>query len=130
MKATKETMKICNELYGSSHHRNNRANAFRHALWNYKISEKANEILKNDQKSTKWAKKVTFLYENVTKNDFLDQKMDIINNEFGRNLFLTKKFKNRTELINFIQNSAKKAQKIDKNTSFDEISENLTYISE
>ncbi len=130
LKATRETMSICNELFGNAHHGRNKENAFRHALWNYKISEAVNKKLKNDQKSVKWTEKVTNLYENVTKNAPNDQKMDILNNRIGRNIFLNRKFKNEAKLIDFLEEMIKNALKIDENGHFPEISEYLIYINE
>ena len=75
-------------LFGSRHHKSNKANAFRHALWNVLICQKTLKKTNNREKSVIWTKKVTDLYEKVTQNEFLDQLMDLHNNEIGRTLFL------------------------------------------
>ncbi|MDB4114171.1 hypothetical protein N9572_01455, partial [Flavobacteriaceae bacterium] len=38
--ATKKTLLICDTLYKQTHHKSNKANAFRHALWNVLICRK------------------------------------------------------------------------------------------
>ena len=76
LKATKDTFAICNQLYGNQHHKSNRANAFRHALWNVLICNKSVNTLKNKQKSVFWAQKVTDLYEKVTQNEPMDEAME------------------------------------------------------
>ncbi|QNJ97417.1 hypothetical protein ALE3EI_0842 [Constantimarinum furrinae] len=129
LKATKQTFSICNRLYGKAHHRGNKANAFRHALWNVLICQKTLKITKNDEKSEFWAKKVTDLYEKVTKNDPLDQAMDLHNNNIGRVVFRSKTFKNDTEIINFLQNMAENAQKVSKMNEIEDSEENLIYIA-
>lgn len=129
LKATKQTFSICNRLYGKAHHRSNKANAFRHALWNVLICQKTLKITKNDEKSEFWAKKVTDLYEKVTNNDPLDQAMDLHNNNIGRVVFRSKTFKNDTEIINFLQNMAENAQKVSKMIEIKDSEENLIYIA-
>jgi hypothetical protein len=86
--ATKKTLLICDTLYKHTHHKSNKANAFRHALWNVLICRKVMKYAQNKQKSVFWAQKVSDLYEKVTQNEILDQEMDLHNNTTGRILFL------------------------------------------
>ncbi len=51
IKVTRRTMSICDDMYGEAHHKNGKANAFRHALWNMLICNAANKIHKNEQKA-------------------------------------------------------------------------------
>jgi hypothetical protein len=114
IKATNETIKICDSLYGKEHHKSNAANAFRHALWNFILCSKTNKILKNEDKSAIWTEKVTNLYEKVTKNPIFDQVMDLHNNRIGRDLYLSKKDQKQEEIINLLQEMVKKANKFTK----------------
>ncbi len=82
-KATKQTLEICDSIYGKAHHKNGKANAFRHALWNVLICQKTLKITKNKDKSAFWAQKVTHLHEKLTKNEILDTAMDLHNNAVG-----------------------------------------------
>nr|WP_186991159.1 hypothetical protein [Constantimarinum furrinae] len=72
---------------------------------------------------------MTDLYEKVTKNDPLDQAMDLHNNNIGRVVFRSKTFKNDTEIINFLQNMAENAQKVSKMNEIEDSEENLIYIA-
>lgn len=98
LKATAQTIKVCNQLFGSDHHKNNPENAFRHALWNYLICEKCMKYSKSQDKVISWAKKFTDLHEHFSPNLELEMAMDLHNNEIGRILF-----QNRDKTLNFIQ---------------------------
>jgi Domain of unknown function (DUF6973) len=129
LKATKRTFQVCDALYGNAHHKSNRANAFRHALWNLLICKKSFKSLKNKQKSVFWAQKVTDLYEKVTRNELLDEAMDLHNNAIGRICFLNLLAENEAKNIAFLEEMAKNAQKI---ASIDEIKKSnrqLVYLS-
>ncbi|MEZ4857254.1 MAG: hypothetical protein R2781_00415 [Flavobacteriaceae bacterium] len=128
--ATKEALKTSQELYGAAHNRNGKANAFRHAYWNFVLCKKTLKFTKNVQKSVIWTKKVVDFYEKVTKNEILDTKMDLQNNAFGRNHFTTHFNKKEAEIVSFFQNSAQKAQKVTKIEEIDLIKNQLVYISE
>ena len=130
LNATRQTMKICNRLYGRSHHKNGKENAFRHALWNMLICINTLKRTKNKQKSVFWAENITILYEKVTKNELFDQFMDLHNNELGRRWFLEDSFKNEEKLINFLQEKLKSAQKVTKIEKTGLIENCLIFISE
>ncbi|MFC7356285.1 DUF6973 domain-containing protein [Jejudonia soesokkakensis] len=130
LRATKRTFQICDKLYGTSHHKRNRANAFRHAFWNALLCKYSMKMTKNKQKSVFWAQKVTDLYEKVTQNDKLDEAMDVHNNAIGRICFLNTLEENEAEIVEKLNKMAKNAQKIAK---IEEIKENysvLVYIEE
>ncbi len=128
--ATKKTFAICNDLYGKSHHKSNKANAFRHAYWNILICQKTMKLTKNAEKSIVFTQKVTNLYEKATKNDILDQAMDIHNNTIGRKLFLDFLDKNDTEIVNLVQKRANIAQKVAEIEEIKKFQDELIYISE
>jgi len=128
--ATKQTFIICNELYGIEHQKSNKANAFRHALWNVLICQNSMKWLKNKQKSVFWAQKITDLYEKVTQNELLDEAMDLHNNSIGRICFLNFLSQNEEETINYLQEKAKNAQKVNNLEDFIKFRTQLTYLSE
>lgn len=105
-------MLICDTLYGSSHHKSNKANAFRHALWNVLICKYVMKYSKNKQKSVFWAQKVGDLYEKVTQNEILDEAMDVHNNTIGRIFFLNHLDQNEEEIITLLEKKSENAQKI------------------
>ncbi|TBW27801.1 DUF6973 domain-containing protein [Gramella sp. KN1008] len=88
-KATKKTIAICNIHFGKDHHKDTRANAFRHALWNFLICEKCSEVSRSIDAVVYWSEKVTNLHELISPNREIARKMDLHNNFIGRNLFLS-----------------------------------------
>lgn len=86
-KATKETVEICDNLFGIKHHEDNRTNAFRHALWNFKICEKCYRTSGSEEKAVNWSMKITDLHEKLFPNEDLPQIMDLHNNRIGREVF-------------------------------------------
>ncbi len=129
-KATKRTFSICNDLYGSSHHKSNKANAFRHALWNVLICNRSLKRTQNAQKSVIFTEKVTDLYEKATKNDLFDQEMDFHNNRIGRIQFLVILNENEQKMVDFIRNLAENAKKVTQIDEIERYPEELVYISE
>ena len=127
-KATLSTLKICNERYGNTHHGRGKANAFRHALWNFIICRKTLKFTKNKQKSVNWTKKVVNYYEKVTKNELLDRAMDYHNNTEGRDYFLENFDELETKTIEKLQFLAKNAQKVAKIDDFGKLKGSLVYI--
>lgn len=87
-KATAETIKICNTYFGKQHHKDNKTNAYRHALWNYLLCKKSYGLLKNRNKAVNWAKKITDLHEKLAPNEALAELMDLHNNKIGRDFYV------------------------------------------
>lgn len=128
--ATRETMKISGAEYGSAHHGRGKANAFRHAIWNYLICQKTYFLTKNEQKSVNWAKKITDLHEKMAKSDELDTIMDLHNNKIGRELFLVDFGLNKAELVQKLQNMLKNGQNVNKIEEIQRVDHELVFISE
>ncbi len=130
LKATQHTFQLCNERFGNSHHSTNKANAFRHSLWNVFLCQNAHKLNKNKQKSVFWAQKVTDLYEKVTQNNGLDDEMDLHNNAIGRAAFLNTLGQNQAEIIEYLLVKSEKAVKIDHLDQILEVKNQMVYISE
>ena len=130
LQATKQTMKICDSLYGKAHHKNGKANAFRHALWNIEICKKSFGVTKNVDKSIYWAKKITDLHEKMAPNARLETAMDLHNNEIGRILFKSFFDQNESLIMDFIEKKAQKAQKLTKIEDIENCKNELVYISD
>ncbi|MDT0689678.1 hypothetical protein RM549_07765 [Salegentibacter sp. F188] len=126
-KATKETLKICNELFGERHHKNGKANAARHALWNYIICEKCYKISGSSEKSAIWSKKVTDLHEKLAPNDKLAREMDLHNNEIGRKLF-KKSEGSKMPIIDLLKEMMQEAIQIEKTEELRDAANNLVFI--
>lgn len=88
LKATAETIKICDYKFGDQHHLDNPTNAFRHAYWNYLICIRCFKVSGSMEKSVEWAEKVTNLHEDLSPNEDLAREMDLHNNRIGREVFL------------------------------------------
>ncbi len=87
------------------------------------------KMTKNKQKSVFWAQKVTDLYEKVTKNDMLDEAMDVHNNAIGRICFLNNLDENEAKLVEFIQEKTKNAQKVTKKEEIKQSKTLMVYIA-
>jgi len=83
IKATKKCISITTTHFGNTHHKNNIANAFRHALWTFLIINFSLKAGKNIKKSTSWAKFITDWHEDTFINNPLERAMDIHNNTVG-----------------------------------------------
>ena len=90
LRATRECVAMCNLHYGTQHHRNTPANAFRHALWNYYIARACSRGRAKTEKVLWWTEQITNWHEDFSKNPPLARQMDLHNNRIGRVLFETK----------------------------------------
>lgn len=127
---TQRTMSICDEHYGKAHFNSGKANAFRHALWNYLLCAEINNIIGDPQRSTSFTEQLVNHYEKVTQNEEMDRNMDLHNNLFGRNLFLNKFGENEENPIVFLHKSAKMAKKITKTDDLEQFSNQLVYLKD
>lgn len=87
VKATKKCISMCDKRFGKTHHKNNKANAYRHALWNMLIAHQCIKAGKNLDISLSWAKELTNWHERAFVNNSLETQMDLHNNKIGRILF-------------------------------------------
>ncbi|MDR5591438.1 DUF6973 domain-containing protein [Christiangramia sp. SM2212] len=116
-KGTRNTIHTCNDCFGKSHHGDNRANAFRHALWNYMICEQVYRISGSVDSAMEWSKKITDLHEDLSPNSDLARAMDLHNNRIGRKFFAEK-----IEIeLNHIQEFRLMSQKAVKISSLEDI---------
>ena len=114
--ATWECVAICDQLFGKTHHKNNKANAFRHALWNMMLTRNALRFERDPDKALGWAKIITDWHEDFSPNDPLARSMDLHNNDTGRRLYRLKfadKRANNTQLTQALVPLLEKAVKIE-----------------
>lgn len=110
LKASTKAMTISQEHFGKAQHKNGKANAFRHALWNVLLAKIA---YKNDPiPAINWAEKVTTLHEKLAPNPPLERAMDLHNNSIGRHIFSETLNLPEEEVILFLRDEAEKAQQI------------------
>ena len=88
VKATQRCIAVSSQIYDALHNRNTPANAFRHALWNYWIAQRAFRWKKDSKRVTDWAKRITDWHEEFSPNEELAKQMDYHNNRIGREVFM------------------------------------------
>lgn len=128
IKATKQTVAICEKLYAKAHHGNGPANAFRHALWNVLIAKNALAVTGNIEKSIIWASKFTDLHEELSPNNTLEKAMDLHNNAVGRQIFYEYPDLSEDEIINLLFSYASKAILISYKSELIQYQDQLVYI--
>ncbi|WP_029034365.1 DUF6973 domain-containing protein [Salinimicrobium terrae] len=126
-KATKITVAISNRLYGKLHHKNNRTNAFRHALWNYLICKYCLQVARTPENAMNWSKKITDLHERLSPNDGLEKMMDLHNNKIGRELFLDADV-NEEDITSILKQITSEAVKVSSLAEIQEVKKNLVFI--
>lgn len=112
IRATKRTVAICNAHFGNKHHKNNPANAFRHALWNLLLCQAVFKIEHDLEKATNWAKTLTDLHEEFAFSTELAKAMDLHNNAVGRKLFEEKHPIPENESISILNEMANNAKQL------------------
>lgn len=85
--ATIKTYSLSEKLFPLTHSTNGEGNAFRHALWNCLIMTYCCKI-SSPNKSLLWTKEITDLHEDIFLNNPLQRKMDLHNNQVGRDCFM------------------------------------------
>ncbi len=125
-KATKETVEICDSLFGEHHHNNNRTNAFRHAYWNYKICKRCFQSSKSVNKVMNWSEKITNLHEKLFPNDLLSEVMDLHNNRLGREVFASNLLP-EFDAVKFFQKKMAEAIKVNSLEEIEAVQNHLVY---
>jgi len=88
LKATFDVLKISQKEFPNTHGFHNKANAFRHALWNIFIAKQCSLFSRKKHKIISWTKEFTDWHEDFSPNEELPRIMDLHNNCIGRELFL------------------------------------------
>lgn len=130
LSASKKAYAISETLFEGRHHKSNKANAFRHALWNVLICKNTFRKTKNKQRSVFWAQQVTDLYEEVTRNEPLDEAMDLHNNAVGRMVYLNFLHADENTIIDALQNKVQTAKKVDALTKMKMFQKELVYLED
>ncbi|WP_157718048.1 hypothetical protein [Gramella sp. MAR_2010_147] len=128
-KATRTTIKICNNFFGNRHHGDTRANAFRHALWNYLICENCYRSSNSMENAINWSKKITDLHEDLSLNLKLAKAMDLHNNRIGRELF-SGNIQFEDDAIEKLRQMAKASIKISSRQDMNSFKNELVYIED
>jgi hypothetical protein len=136
VKATKKCISICDKRFAGAHHKNNKTNAYRHALWNMSIAFECIKLGKDISIALLWAKEITDWHEQAFVNKAVETHMDLHNNKKGRQWFKQMHKDDPTgvnydTMDQFLMEKFKYAKKLNKD-SFQEhaFEENLVYIEE
>ena len=127
--ATYQTFRISQKYFPNIHWKHNKANAFRHALWNVLIAKKSSLFSNNTEKILNWTKIITEWHEDFSPNSELPKQMDLHNNKVGRNFFLLIGEKTMSEITAIMVTESEKAEQIN---SINEISDpnKMVYLSD
>ena len=129
LKATYNTYRISQKHFPDIHGRENKANAFRHCLWNILIAKEAKRFSKSLDEVINWAKTITDLHEDLAPNKPLSRAMDLHNNAIGRKWFLDVHDKSEEEIVSFIKLNFTDAVKIDSLSALNTI-DNLVFLED
>lgn len=86
--ATLKSFALAQKYYPKTHSNNGEGNAFRHALWNCLILMYCCKI-SSPRKSLDFCEKMTTMHEKLFPNQPLETKMDLHNNQIGRDYFMS-----------------------------------------
>ena len=127
-KATREAVAISDRLYGDLHHKDNRTNAFRHALWNYLICRSCLPAAGSPGNAMSWSKRITDLHERLSPNEGLAKEMDLHNNRIGRELFIDSLDKEKEEVVFILQQKTGEAIKIESVEEIEKENNKLVFL--
>ena len=115
-KATSKCMYLIQKEFPNIHGGNNKANAFRHALWNILLVEAYTAHKKTLRKALQFANIITLWHEDFSPNSPIERVMDLHNNSIGR--FLVSEWKSKgkkletTEIISLLHLKLQSCRKI------------------
>lgn len=136
VKATIECVQLCDQHFGKAHHKNNKANAYRHALWNMFIVHYCLKRGKDLESAIKWAKDITDWHERAFVNNPLETQMDLHNNKMGRQLIKRMHVKdpakvNQVAIDQYLMEKLQHAKKLTNNTPLIQVNEEqLVYLED
>lgn len=130
VRATLITMRIAQKEFPDIHGNHNKANAFRHALWNILIAKKCARFSKNTNSILDWTKQITDWHEEFSPNEELAKTMDLHNNKIGRDLFVALSDKTTSEIVEQIKDQLEHSVKIVNSKDVQQYSHQLVYIED
>lgn len=112
VQATLKTFKISQKEFPHIHGKHNKANAFRHALWNVLIAKACARFSNNTQLVLNWTKRITDWHEEFSPNEKLAAAMDFHNNKIGREMYPLLHSKSAEEITAAIKLELKEAVRV------------------
>lgn len=126
--ATVQALKIAQQEFPNIHGKHNKANAFRHALWNILIAKNCRKFSNHLPKVMNWTTTFTNWHEDFVINEELPRLMDLHNNAVGRKLFLAWKDENASAITHLLKIELANAKLIRTKTDFDNVNNCLVYL--
>ncbi len=127
--ATLKTLKIAQQKFPNIHGNDNKANAFRHALWNALIARNCFKSDKDLEKVIAWTKEITDWHEEVFINEALARAMDLHNNVIGRAVFKQHSSITEKELIVKLEEMMQESIWVNSLKEIDYHPEKMVYIN-
>lgn len=128
--ATVQTLRIAQQEFPNIHGKHNKANAFRHALWNILIAKKCRKFSNHLPKVMNWTTTFTNWHEDFVINEDLPRLMDLHNNAIGRKLFLAWKDQNVEGLVRLLKIELNNAKKINAKRELESLNRILVYLED
>ncbi|WP_299671737.1 hypothetical protein [uncultured Polaribacter sp.] len=128
IRATFLTMKIAQKEFPYIHGEHNKANAFRHALWNLLIANQSIKFSTKIDAVLNWTKKITDWHEEFSPNERMAELMDLHNNAFGRKKFREWGAKSRNEFVILLKSELSNAVLVRKESDLKNLENNLIYL--
>lgn len=127
-KATYFTIRIAQKEFPGIHDQDNKANAFRHALWNILIAKESAKFSSDVEAVLNWTKRITDWHEEFSPNKEMARLMDLHNNQFGRNKFLDLKEKSTETIVISLKNEFTNAVQVKHPSEFKNLENQLVYL--
>ena len=110
--ATFDVVRVSQIEFPNTHGFHNKANAFRHALWNIFIAKQCALFSRKSHEVILWTKEFTDWHEDFSYNKELARIMDLHNNYIGRELFLKTPEKTHKQWVILMKEQLHKAVQI------------------
>lgn len=128
VKATYFTMRIAQREFPDIHNEHNKANAFRHALWNLLIAKESSRFSSELEAILSWTKRITDWHEEFSPNKELAKLMDLHNNKFGRDKFPIWKEKPTNAIVISLKSELSNAIQIKQKCELKSFKNQLVYL--
>jgi hypothetical protein len=128
--ATLKTYRISQREFPNIHGKHNKANAFRHALWNALIAKKCARFSKNREVILSWTQNITDWHEEFAPNEPLAKEMDLHNNRLGREAYQQLSEKKVEEIVDFTKAQLNQAVLVKDIKEIPQYSTQLVYLED
>jgi hypothetical protein len=128
--ATVKTYRISQKEFPNIHGKHNKANAFRHALWNALIAKKCARFSKNMESILRWTKSITDWHEEFAPNQALAKAMDLHNNRVGRTVYQQHSELKVEEIANFLKELLNKSIRVQDMKEMQYYASQLVYLED